>query len=54
MKSQTGKITQDILLVILVMLCTASAINCKVRIQVRRVGSARVTPRPMRRQEWLQ
>ena len=44
----------DILIILLILFSTASAINQNVKIQVRRVGSARVTPRPMRRQEWIQ
>lgn len=51
---QTGGAMQDFILIILIILCTMSALNKEVRIQVRRVGSARVTPRPMRRQEWMQ
>lgn len=44
----------DILIILLIIFSTAHALNKNVKIQVRRVGSARVTPRPMRRQEWIQ
>ena len=44
---------REIIIILLIMFCTASALNTHVKIQVRRVGSARVTPRPMRRSEWF-
>lgn len=43
---------KETILILLIIMCTASAINSKVKIQVRRVSSARVTPRPMRTREW--
>jgi len=54
MKKHIGNALTDLLVIILIILCTMSALNKEVKIQVRRVGSARVTPRPMRRQEWMQ
>jgi hypothetical protein len=45
---------RDIILIILIILSTASALDKAIDIQVRRVGSSRITPRPMRRTEWIQ
>jgi hypothetical protein len=50
MIKQYGKASRDLLVILLICACTASAINQTVRIQVRRAGTSRITPRPMRKE----
>ena len=48
MIKQYGKASRDLLVILLICACTASAINKTVRIQARRAGTSRITPRLVR------